>query len=207
MIYDQKSVRGRYVSYTYRKKPPPLGRWDIVGKGVLSAQRPRSCKIVVPPPSQGVPERWDWYSFRLVAFRAPSRQSLPTIKQANSSRHLPQRGGDREHRGGHTATLPLILTMAPVTAERGLEQMSKGHLSAPRRINREARVGRSGGPRCDDANQCCRPVPAVITSGPGRWFGFALTQVTDAVHQRLGEAYPTVSSKEACDTVRHTLAG
>ena len=110
--------------------------------------------------------------------------------------------------GGHTATLALALIMVPVTAETGLEQMSNGHLSAPRRIHREARVGRSGGHRCDSpANHGFQPVPAVITSGPGRWFGFALTQVTDAVHQRLGEAYPTVSPKEACDTVRHTLVG
>ena len=65
-------------------------------------------------------------------------------------------------------------------------------------------VGRSGGPRRDPpANHGCRPVPAVITSGPGRWFGFALTQVTDAVQQGLAALEgPGDANREATPMTR-----
>ena len=96
-----------------------------------------------------------------------------------------------------------------VSAHKEKEQYgTESHAAMVSHVPSDRRtVGRSGGHRRDDAKHGCRPLPAVITSGPGRWFGFALTQVTDAVQQRLGEAYPTVSPKEACDTVKHTLAG
>ena len=57
------------------------------------------------------------------------------------------------------------------------------HVASDRRT-----VSQFEGPRRDSpANHGCRPVPAVITSGPGRWFGFALTQVTDSVWRGLAE--------------------
>ena len=157
-----------------------------MGNGLLSAQRPRSCKIGVPPPSQDVPARWDWYSLRLVAFRAPSGQSLPATQQANSSRHL-RRKEKRPRPPAEGTTLPHcwhppppimvsieLCAYSSISAERGLKQRSEKYFSAPRHI---ARVGRSECPRCDDlATHGFRPLPTVVRNATGlgaglRWHG------------------------------------